>query len=394
MRLAEFIEANVEPILMEWESFARGIWPGPKTDPATLRDHAAQLLCALAMDMKSAQTDLQQFDKSKGQGDAGVSSDRVQAVSNLHAATRVGSGFDLIAVVAEYRALRASVIRLWRESGPEFHREDLEDLNRFNEAIDQSLAEAVRTYTAMVERSRQLFLAVLGHDLRNPLNSVAMSAEALSQSGGLNADAADMVAQISSSAAAMAEMIKDLLEFTAGELGVAMPVSPAPMDLGQLAQEVVEEMRSAYPGRSFELKVEGEEGDLAGEWDPARLRQVVSNLLGNAMQHGTGPVELRMGGEEGGVWLTVHNDGPPIPPGALANIFEPLVHGGEETSEPQQRRRRRPGSMGLGLYIARAVVTAHGGTIAVTSSAESGTLFTVHLPRPRPLSRVPSPSRA
>ena len=376
MRLANFIEANVEPILMEWESFARSIWPGPETNPATLRDHAGLILRALALDMKSAQSDMQQSDKSKGEGEAGVSSDRVVGVSNVHATTRVRSGFDLIEVVAEYRALRASVIRLWHDSEPELHRSDLEDLTRFNEAIDQSLAEAVRTYTAIVDRSRRLFLAMLGHDLRNPLNSVVMSAEVLSETRGLNADSSEMVAQISTSAAAMAEMIKDLLDFTAGELGVAMPVSPAPMNLGQLGQEVVDEMRSAYPTRTFVLSVEG---DVGGEWDQARLRQVLSNLLGNAMQHGTGPVELRVGGEDRDVWFTVHNDGPAIPPDAIANIFEPLVHGAEEKSEPQ--KRRRPGSMGLGLYIARAVVSGHGGTIEVASSAESGTLFTVSIPR-------------
>ena len=376
MRLAEFIETNVETILMEWESFARSIWPGPETNPATLRDHAGLILRALAMDMKSSQTDLEQSDKSKGEAESGVASDRVTAISNVHAATRVRSGFDLIAVIAEYRALRASVIRLWRDTEPELHRHDLDDLTRFNEAIDQSLTEAVRTYTAMVDRSRQLFLAMLGHDLRNPLNSVVMSAQVLSQTSELNADSSEMVTQITTSAAAMAEMIKDLLDFTAGELGVAMPVSSAPMDLGNLGQEVVDEMRSAYPTRTFDLSVEG---DITGQWDHARLRQVVSNLLGNAMQHGTGPIELKMVGEDRGVWFTVHNDGPPIPPGAIANIFEPLVHGGEEKSEPQ--KRRRPGSMGLGLYIVRAVVSAHGGTIEVTSSAESGTLFTVRIPR-------------
>ena len=136
------------------------------------------------------------------------------------------SGFDLAAVLAEYRALRASVIRLWRESDPELNRNDLDDLTRFNESIDQSLTEAVRSYTAMVDRSRQLFLAILGHDLRNPLNSVLMSAGLLSESK-LDPDAAELSTQITTSANAMAEMIKDLLDFTASELGSVMPLAPA-----------------------------------------------------------------------------------------------------------------------------------------------------------------------
>jgi signal transduction histidine kinase len=107
---------------------------------------------------------------------------------------------------------------------------------------------------------------------------------------------------------------------------------------------------------------------------------VVSNLLGNAVQHGadTGPVELSVRGEDPDVLLAVRNGGPPIPPDALPTIFEPLVRG---ASSPELQKQRRPGSIGLGLYIAREVVTAHGGTIGVTSSAEAGTVFTVRLPR-------------
>ncbi len=162
MRLAEFILNNIEPILAEWESFARGIWPGAATDPLTLRDHARDILRATAWDMKSAQTATQQSDKSKGEGDDGPDSVRVDGASDVHAIGRVRSGFDLLAMVAEYRALRASEIRLWRESSPDTHLRDLNDLTRFNESIDQSLTEAIRSYTEQVDRSRQMFLAILG----------------------------------------------------------------------------------------------------------------------------------------------------------------------------------------------------------------------------------------
>ena len=374
MRLPDFILDHLEPILAEWEVFARSIWPGAPTDPLTLRDHAETILRAVARDMQSAQTTTQQSDKSKGEGDAGAVSDRVTGASDIHAMARVRSGFDLLALVAEYRALRASVIRLWRESAPNPDRRDLDDLTRFNESIDQSLTEAVRSYTVMVDRSRQMFLAILGHDLRNPLNSVAMSAALLLRIGKLAPDASDLASQISASATAMADMIRDLLDFTATELGAALPLSPTAMDLGRLSHEVVHEMQAAYPTRTLGLALDG---DLAGQWDPARLRQVLSNLLGNAIQHGTGPVELTASAQGSHVRLTVHNDGPPIPPHALATIFDPLVHGA--SAEPQTKRR--PGSIGLGLYIARAVVTAHGGSIDVNSAPELGTTFTVNLPR-------------
>jgi signal transduction histidine kinase len=379
MRLADFILGNIEPILSEWEAFARTVWPGPATDPRELRDHAADILRATAGDMKSAQSATQQSDKSHGDGDAGTASARVDGASDVHALGRVKSGFDLMTLVAEYRALRASVIRLWRESRPSPDLRDLEDLTRFNESIDQSLTEAVRSYTQQVDRSRQMFLAILGHDLRNPLHSIMMSADALALTGP-GADSAQMASRISASVTAMAAMINDLLDFTSTGLGAEIPLSPAAMDLKQLCQEVVEEMRAAHPTRT--LRFQPPAGDLTGTWDAARLRQVVSNLLGNALQHGGGgPVDLTVSADGAEVRVAVRNDGPPIPREDLATIFDPLVRG----SAPDAQTSRRPGSIGLGLYVAREVATAHRGSIDVTSSKEAGTTFTVRLPR-RPAS--------
>jgi hypothetical protein len=122
MRLREFILQNIEPILAEWEAFARSVRPGPEMDPGELRDHAKDILQATAWDMKSAQTAAQQSDKSKGDGDAGADRARIDGASDVHAVGRVRSGFDMISVVAEYRALRATVIRLWRDRQPPWRR--------------------------------------------------------------------------------------------------------------------------------------------------------------------------------------------------------------------------------------------------------------------------------
>ncbi len=378
MRLAEFILGNIEPILVEWEAFARSVWPGAATDPHELRDHAADILRATASDMASVQSAAQQSDKSKGDGDAGAASSRVDGASDVHAIGRVRSGFDLKTLIAEYRALRASVIRLWRESRPAPDQRDLADLTRFNESIDQSLTEAVRSYTDRVEYSRQMFLAILGHDLRSPLNAMALLAAALSQSGQLDAEAVGMTSQMADSAAAMSRMITDLLDFTAAGLGGVIPLSTAPMDLESLCHQVVEEIRAAFPNCTLRTQLQG---DLTGEWDEARLRQVLCNLVGNAIQHGVEsiPVDLWARGEGPDVVLSVRNGGPPIPPDALPTIFEPLVRG----TPSEVHKPRRPGSIGLGLYIAREIVTAHGGTIDVKSSEEAGTVFTVRLPRRR-----------
>ena len=155
MRLADFILANVEPILVEWESFARGIWPkGATAEPAEVRDEAEDILRETAVDMKAQQTSAQQAEKSKGAGSPSDDSGGLTRASSAHGAGRVASGFDLWAVVAEYRALRASVLRLWRESGPDPDLRDLDDLTRFNESMDQSLTHAIRGYAERVERDR------------------------------------------------------------------------------------------------------------------------------------------------------------------------------------------------------------------------------------------------
>ncbi len=389
MRLADFILDNVEAILVEWEAFARSVWPGPGTTPRELRDHGAAILRATVRDMNSAQTATEQSDKSRGDGVDLPHSARVDGVSDVHAAGRVSSGFDLMTVVAEYRALRASVIRLWRGSAPDADRRDLVDLTRFNESIDQSLTEAVRSYTERVDHSRQMFLAILGHDLRSPLNCIVLSADVLAMEGRIDADSASMVSQIKTSATAMSGMIADLLDFTGTGLGSAMPLSPETLDLSKLCSEVVDEIRAANPDRTLRLHAHG---DLVGTWDGGRLRQVISNLLGNATQHGGegSPVEVTASAAGAEVVLAVRNGGTPIPPDALATIFDPLVR----ASSAESPTNRRPGSIGLGLYIAREVVMAHGGTIAVASSAEEGTVFTIRLPRHPAIGQTAQPGDA
>lgn len=378
MRLAEFIKSNVEPILMEWEVFARGILPGTKMDVLALRDHAEEILRATVQDMSSAQSATQQSAKSRGKSHHGQDHAALNGASEMHAVGRLGSGFDLIEVVSEYRALRASVLQLWRDSAPEANERDVDDLTRFNESIDQSLAKAVSSYTKRVDQARDMFLAILSHDLRNPLNSIAMSAELLRNVnlGQPDADASGCASQISINAKVMARMISDLLDYTRTRLGAGMPVSPASMDLESLCRELFNEFRTAHPNRVIRFQ---SEGDLRGDWDTDRLRQAVSNLMGNAIQHGaeSAPIELRLKGEASDVVVVVYNGGPLIPPGELSKIFDPLVRG----SSDEHPKKNRPGSIGLGLYIAREIARSHGGRIDVTSAEEAGTAFTVRLPR-------------
>jgi signal transduction histidine kinase len=176
MRLADFILSNVEPILAECEIFARSIGAGENLNQLALRDHAGQILLATARDMKSSQTIAQRSKKSKGEKHEGKDSDALDGASDLHAVDRLGLGFDMLEVMSEYRALRASVLQLWHDTGPGADERDVDDLTRFNESINQSLAKAVASYTNRVDQARDMFLAILSHDLRNPLNSIAMTA--------------------------------------------------------------------------------------------------------------------------------------------------------------------------------------------------------------------------
>jgi len=374
MRLADFIGSNMESILLEWEAFARTILPASKMDSLALRDHAGDLLLATVRDIESVQTAALRSDKSGGYSDGSAVSIRLNGASEEHAIGRLGSGFDLLQLVSEYRALRASVLSLWRKSLPAADDRDVDDLNLFHESIDESLAKAVISYTKRVDQSRDLFLAILSHDLRNPLNSIAMSAALLPQLPNSNADSTQTASQISTNVSLMARMIGDLLDYTRTRLGAGMPVQPAAMDLGALCREVFAEYRTGFPDRNirFESAV-----DLTGDWDADRLRQMISNLMGNAVQHGEDPIDLKLTGEASDVVLVVHNGGPPISPGELPKIFEPLVRG----SSAGRPKANRPGSIGLGLYIAREIAQSHGGTIDVTSTQEAGTTFTVRLPR-------------
>jgi signal transduction histidine kinase len=381
MRLAEFILSNVEPILVEWEAFARNLVPGVAMTKLALRDDAEAMLLAAAQDMQIGQSPAQQVNKSKGHGGAGGDeSDGLDRASVLHGAGRMGSGFDIMEVVSEYRALRASVIRLWRASHPQLDIDDINDIIRFNESIDQSLAEAVGSYTNRVDQSRRMFLAILGHDLRSPLNCISMAAQLISRTANKDLGYAKALSIIKTNMEAVMRLISDLIDFASTGLGSAMPLRRDLVDLEKLCREVFEEFCFAHPKRTLHFHPDG---DLKGDWDAARLRQVISNLMGNALHHGAteGPVKLSVESAASTVVLSVNNEGPPIPPDLLAMIFDPLMrHTMAASSAP-----RVPGSIGLGLYIVREIVVAHGGTVEVASTAQAGTTFTVRLPRSQPV---------
>jgi signal transduction histidine kinase len=372
LRLANFIRENSAPIIAEWEAFAGTLMPASEAmSPLSLRNHIKYILQFIADDMDSAQTGAEQITKSHGR----KPKIPVNSVAEIHAALRQAGGFNLDQMVSEYRALRASVVQLWSAQlyGPGEH--DIIDLTRFNEAIDQELTESISYYSAKVDRSRHIFLGILGHDLRNPIHAMSMSAELISRIGTLNERQAMLASQISVSAHRATEILDQLVDVTRARLGAGLQVFRTPMDMSFVARQLVEEMRAAHPERVFLIEASG---DTQGEWDRPRIGQILSNLLGNAVQYGFRdlPVKVIVAGEPDMVVLSVHNDGVPIPAVAVRGIFDALVRG-----DGGENAHLSSNSLGLGLYITKEVVSAHGGTIKVTSSEEEGTTFTARFPR-------------
>ncbi|MBD2115121.1 HAMP domain-containing histidine kinase [Nodosilinea sp. FACHB-141] len=346
-----------------------------------LRDDAEAMLRATARDMQSGQSLAQQASKSKGHGGSvDEESDRLDNASARHGVGRVGWGFDILEVVSEYRALRASVLRLWTERYSQFDINDVNDITRFNEAIDQSLVAAISSYTNRVDQSRRMFLAILGHDLRSPLSSISMAAQLISRTSDKHPASPRALSVIETNTEAVTRLIRDLIDFASTGLGSAMPLTRGPVDLEILCRNVFEEFCVAHPQRMLRLH---SDGDLTCDCDAARFRQVISNLIGNAIQHGAAeePVELSVTSDGATVVLSVHNEGPPIPPEMLSTIFDPLMR----HTEPDSTAQRIPGSIGLGLYIVREIVVAHEGTVEVASTAAEGTTFTVCLPQSCPV---------
>jgi len=368
MRISELIRADTERIIREWEEFAKTLSAGVGLPRWLLRVHASAILQSIAQDIEMPKFPVTQ--EAKGEGSPGP----LERVTAAHVNLRIESGFDLVQIMAEYRALRACVLRLWRESDPDGFAKGAEEIATFTEAIDHAVAETVPIYEQREAQYRDRFLGILGHDLRNPLNSISLSATSLAGAKELNEKQLGAVSRILSSVRRMDHMVSDILDFARGRLGSPMPITPAAANLGTLVREVADEVQSTNPGFSLDVDTNG---DLSGDWDTERLKQLLSNLLLNAIQHGNGKnVAVTVRSDENSVLLEVCNEGPPIPKELLGTMFDPLVHG--------RSSDQNSAGLGLGLFIVNEIVSAHKGTIAVTSSQDVGTTFSVRLPRHLP----------
>jgi signal transduction histidine kinase len=372
--LAAFILRNMEPILADWESFARSQFPQGYSSKTRLRDHAKDMLLAVVEDMREPQTPMDQEDKSKGL--LPNNSPSLKAAGEQHAVQRAKEQFDWEQLIGEFRAMRASVLRHWSKACPTGTGR-IEEISRFNEAVDEVLASSVRCYAGKLEEARDVIIGVLAHDLRSPLHAAKLSASYILQSDSVDAKCATAAARVVRSVSKMGTLIADLLDYARVRLAHGIPIARQACDLQVLCSDSVDEVESAHPGRTIKKAFSG---DLTGNWDPSRIGQLGTNLLNNALTHGYPHSEVLITATAAAtaVSIEVFNEGAPIPSASSAVLFEPLHR---MPFDPLEQASDGSSGLRLGLYITRQIAIAHGGTISVTSSAELGTRFKVDLPR-------------
>jgi signal transduction histidine kinase len=380
-RLSDFILENMESILQAWEDFARTIEPPALAmDDTELRDHAKLMLTDIAVDLQTPQTSLEQSEKSQGRAPRGEQ----DTAAETHAEARLQSGYSVEQLVSEYRALRSSVLHQWTSQMASRQATDMEDVTRFNEAIDQALAESVARYAHLVKQSENMFLAILGHDLRNPLGTVITGATFVMRATDIPSKYVLAATRIFNSGQRMSKLIGDLIDFTRTHLGSGIPIKPKRMNLAEVCMNVVEELRTSHPERIIDFSTFAREDVFA---DDDRLAQVLSNLIGNALQYGARhePIGVSISSTEQEVSVAVNNKGPVIPAAKLGSVFDPLVR----LAATENLDDVRETSLGIGMFIAREIVSAHNGSIAVESNEREGTTFRITVPR-----RLPPRSRA
>jgi signal transduction histidine kinase len=381
MRLSNFILGNLDAILNEWQIFAETLAPLKDADKVELRDHASAILKVIATDLQKPQNETESIAKSQGYGPV----ESADTAAEIHATARMASGLNSDQVMAEFRALRSSVLRLWARSATIAGPDEIQDMVRFNEAIDQAQSESMARYSKLLRDAQSLFLAILGHDVRSPLGAASMGAQVLMHDQTLPSKVLKVSLRIFNSTKRVDEIVRDLLDFSTSHLGGGIPIDPYAIDLEDICLNVVEEARAFHPDRKIELATEG---NLTGCWDGPRVAQAFANLISNAIQHGKpeGAIHVSIKGSKESVLFEVNNEADVIPPAKLRALFDPVKS--FAIRPPSERTASRVQNLGLGLYVVKEIVKAHNGAVTVSSTAEEGVKFSVSLPRITPHRRA------
>ena len=372
MKLAHYIKNHKEDITDEWVEFAQeNINCVSRLQLEEVRDHIKQMLERIVESMETSETEAQQEIKSKGNKQ--MSSGESKA-ANQHGEQRADKGFDAMELSSEFRALRASVLRLWEANNKVKKQEtDFEDMVRFNEAVDELWLISLERFQFKVDERKNWVMGIVGHDLRNPLAAISGVQSILKLSKNLSEKEKSLLGRAGSSVKRMTELIDNLLELTNLRLGSGMNINKAPVDLSKQSEKIVQEVELGYPEAELILQ---SPGPVQGEWDVIRLDQLMTNLITNALRHGKpgGPVTINISAEGNEAFFQVHNEGPPVPEKIKDMISKGMI---TKTNEDHGKKE----SYGLGLYIVKQIVDGHKGQIELESNKESGTTFRITLPR-------------
>ena len=245
MGLAVFIRSNEEAIVAGWQAFAKTYLPSAEhMDRTALRDHIVGLLRFIADDLETPETERERSEKAKGQGPKGVGEHGGSA--ETHADLRFAAGFDTVEMISEFRALRASVIKLWRAEWTKID-DVLPDLLRFNEAIDQIMTESLSRFVDKFNQSGSQIIGTLVHDIRAPLLAMHDAAQLILESNKLSAEDAERVSQIATTSSRTNEFVSDVIDAVGIPLGKNGLKSPARIEIGVPAQKAAEDAQTAHP---------------------------------------------------------------------------------------------------------------------------------------------------
>lgn len=384
MKMPEFIRQEAESILLDWEKFACTLRPAARDlTRGELRDSAAEILHGIAAEMEASQSRAER--RTKGESDPEPPPD-VKDIAKEHASDRLMQRFTLDQMAAEYRGLRASVTRRWTEHLEAHGAEELEELTRFNEAVDSSMAVAIRWFNGRLEdtqarlcaadQAKDEFLAVLGHELRNPLAPLSTGLQLLKQAQHKPDLLSSLPPMMERQLAHLVRLVDDLLDISRISRG-KITLQLAEVDLHAPIEAAVEQMGPLIERRRHRLAVRHLDQPLPVAGDFERLTQVIANLLSNAaryMENG-GTITLESEAQNGQAVVRVRDRGYGIAPEQFDRIFELF------SQVPEHRAQTGGGGLGVGLALSRQLIQMHGGTIEATSDGVGeGSEFVVRLP--------------
>ncbi len=349
--VAELLRRDKERIVQQWEREVRAELPAlaQLTRPA-LVDHAPELLTGLAAWIE---------------GDTAEAQRGFEALIQGHALQRLGYAVGLETLMREYAKLRFVIVReLLGVKAP------AQSLLLLHEGLDRAITAAIDRYAQRREEIRSRFISILGHDLRDPLSTVKISTDVLARGGAAPSEQQMILARMARASDRMQRMIGEVLDFARGHLGGGIPASPSLNDMAEICRHVVDEIAAAHPDRTIDIRTAG---DLRGPFDRDRVAQALGNLIGNALEHTRGSIEVAAyeTADRQHVVTTVTSHGTAIPPDVQRRMFDPFARGDDALGRK---------GLGLGLYITQQIALAHGATIDLTSD-DAATVFTITWPR-------------